>query len=104
MAEPISPASLSDVVSFRNEWLALLECASASPDRERLRGLLRSADWARLLVLAEEHGVAGHLRAGLEGLSEDLVPPEIRQTLVDRQSAQIFFTLRLTQELLRLLT
>ena len=81
----------------------LLECASRSHDRERLQGLLRSADWARLLVLAEEHGVAGHLRARLEGLREDLVPPEIRQTLVDRQRAQIVFTLRLTTELFRLL-
>jgi len=56
-----------------------------------------------LLVLAEEHGVAGHLTAGLRGHAEDLVPPEIRQTLVDRQRAQIFFTLRLTAELFRLL-
>ena len=103
MAEPISPASLSDVVSFRNEWSALLECASASHDLQRFRGLLGSADWTRLLVLAEEHGVAGHLTAGLRGHAEDLVPPEIRQTLVDRQRAQIFFTLRLTAELFRLL-
>lgn len=103
MTEPIPPASLSDVVSFRNEWSALLECASASHDLQRFRGLLGSADWTRLLVLAEEHGVAGHLTAGLRGHAEDLVPPEIRQTLVDRQRAQIFFTLRLTAELFRLL-
>src|SRR5882762_2229855 len=103
MAGPISPLSLSDVVSFRNEWSVLLECASASHDRERLQGLLRSADWARLLVLAEEHGVAGHLRAGLRGLREDLLPPEIRQTLVDLERAQIFSTLRLTAELFRIL-
>src|SRR6266850_189142 len=103
MAGPISPSSLCDLVSFRNEWSVLLECASRSHDRERLQGLLRSADWARLLVLAEEHGVAGHLRARLQGLREDLVPPEIRQTLVDRQRAQIVFTLRLTTELFRLL-
>src|SRR6267143_1958694 len=33
----------------------------------------------------------------------DLVPPEIRQTLVDRRRAQIFFTLRLTAELFPIL-
>ncbi len=99
MAEPISPSSLSDVVSFRNEWSVLLECASPSHDGRRLAGLLQSADWGRLLVLAEEHGVAGHLAAGVRGLEENLVPPEIKQALVDRQRAQIFFSLRLTAEL-----
>src|SRR6266850_630908 len=103
MAGPISPSSLCDLVSFRNEWSVLLECASRSHDRERLQGLLRSADWARLLVLAEEHGVAGHLRARLQGLKEDLIPPETRQALVDRQRAQVVFTLRLTAELFRIL-
>jgi len=56
-----------------------------------------------LLVLAEAHGVAGHLTACLRNLDEDVVPPEIRQTLVDRRRAQIFFTLRLTAELFRIL-
>jgi len=41
-----------------------------------------------LLVLAEDHGVTGHLAASLRGLEEDLVPPEIRQALADRQRAQ----------------
>jgi hypothetical protein len=103
MAEPISPSQLSGARSFRNEWSALLECASPAHDRQRLLGLLRSADWARLLVLAEDHGVAGHLTERLRGLEENLVPPEIRQTLVDRQRAQNFFTLRLTAELFRIL-
>ena len=99
MAKPISPSHPSGVASYKNEWSALLECASPSHDRHRLAGLLRSADWARLLVLAEAHGVAGHLTACLRSLDEDLVPAEIRQTLVDRQRAQNFFTLRLTAEL-----
>jgi hypothetical protein len=103
MAESTSPFDPADSTSFANEWLALLECTSSSHDRERLAGLLRSADWARLLVLAEEHGVAGHLAACLRGLEENLVPPEVRQTLVDRQRAQIFFTLRLTADLFRIL-
>jgi hypothetical protein len=103
MAEPISPSLPSRVASFRNEWSALLECASPAQDRQRLAGLFRSADWGRLLVLAEDHGVAGHLAASLRGLEEDLVPPEIRQAIVDRQRARNFLTLRLTVELFRIL-
>src|ERR1700674_5813129 len=103
MAEPQFPSQQSGAVSFRNEWSALLECASPSHDRQRLRGSLRSVDWARLLTLADEHGVAGHLTASLRGLGEDLIPPEIRQALADRRRAQAFFTLRLTAELFRIL-
>ncbi len=99
MAEPLSPSLLSGVASFKNEWSALLECASPAHNRQRLAGLLQSVDWARLFVLAEEHGVVGHLAAGVRGFEENLVPPEIRQALVDRQRAQIFFSLRLTAEL-----
>jgi hypothetical protein len=103
MAEPISPSPPSGVASFENEWSALLECASPAQDHQRLARLFRSADWARLLVLAEDHGVAGHLAASLRGLEEDVVPPEIRQALVDRQRARNFLTLRLTVELFRIL-
>src|SRR6267143_887351 len=102
MAEPLLASHLSGA-SFRNEWSVLLECASPSLDGQGLRDLLGSVDWARLLILAEEHGVAGHLTASLRGLKEDLIPPETRQALVDRQRAQIFFTLRLTAELFRIL-
>src|SRR5260370_9120543 len=103
MAKPISPSHPARVASYKNEWCALLECASPANDPQRLRGLLRCADWARLLVLAEAHGVAGHLTACLRSLDDDVVPPEIRQTLVDRRRAQNFFTLRLTAELFRIL-
>jgi putative nucleotidyltransferase-like protein len=103
MAEPITPSHRFSAASFRNEWSVLLECASPAHDQARLAALLGSADWTRLLVLAEEHGVAGHLAACLRDLAEDLVPAEIRQTLADRQRAQIFFTMRLTGELFRIL-
>jgi hypothetical protein len=103
MAEPISPSQLSGIASFRNEWVALLECASPALDRQRVASLLRAVDWERLLVLAEEHGVAGHLTACLRDIEDVLVPPEIRQALVDRQRAQIFFTLKLAAELFRVL-
>src|SRR5713226_4402721 len=103
MAEPISPSHQFGTALFRNEWSALLEFASPAQDRQRLASLLRSSDWARLLILAEEHGVTGHLTEGLRGIEENLVPPEVRQTLIDRQRAQNFFTLRLTAELFRIL-
>jgi len=103
MAEPLSRSQQPSAASRGNEWSALLECASPSHDRQRLRGFLRSVDWARLLTLAEEHGVAGHLTACLRGPGEDLIPPEIKPAIVDRQRAQIFFTLRLTAELFRIL-
>lgn len=81
----------------------LLECASPAPDQLRLTALVQSANWSRLLVLAEEHGVTGHLTRRLRELDETLVPPETRQALLDRQRAQAFFTLRMTAELFRLL-
>jgi hypothetical protein len=103
MAEPTSPSHLSRVATFRNEWSALLECASPTHELQRLAGLLRSADWARLLALAEDHGVDGQLAVCLREFKGDLVPPEIREAVVDRQRAQIFFTLRLTAELFGIL-
>src|SRR5260370_1145924 len=75
MAEPISSSPLSGAASFRNEWSALVECASPAHDRQRLAELLRAADWARLLVLAEDHRGVGPLTAPLPGPEEPLVPP-----------------------------
>src|SRR5712692_256297 len=103
MAEPMSSSPLSGSARFSSEWSVLLECASPGHDLQQLAGLLGSADWDRLLVLAEEHGVTGHLAACLSKLTEDSVPREIRQALIDRQRAQILFSLRLTAELFRLL-
>jgi len=99
MSAPTSSQPLSDIATFANEWGALLECASPSPDRQKLSSLLRAADWTRLLVLAEDHGVEGHLAACLGELPVDLVPLQIKQTLVNRQRSRIFLTLRLTAEL-----
>ncbi len=93
----------SDMASFRNEWAVLIECASPAGDASRLTALLRSADWSRLLVLAEEHGVLAHLTVRLCELDQTFVSPEIRQTLLERHRAQVFSTLRMTAELFRLL-
>jgi Uncharacterised nucleotidyltransferase len=85
------------------EWPLLLECASTQPEARRLAELARSADWPKLLLLAEDHGVTGHLAARLRGLDASLVPPETMQALLERQRAQIFFSLRMVAELFRLL-
>ena len=96
-------ADLSDIVSFRGEWQLLLEFASPLPDTSRLVGLARSVDWSRILVLAEEQGVLGHVAKRLHELDGDLVPVEIRMALLERHRAKVFATLRMTGELFRLL-
>jgi hypothetical protein len=103
MAETIAFSHSSSAASLPNEWSVLLECASPSHDRKGLADLIRSVDWARLVALAEEHGVAGHLAEAVRDFVDDLVPLEIRQALADRQRAQNLFSLRLTAELLRVL-
>ena len=93
----------SDLTSFRSEWKVLLDCATPVADVGRLAELLRRADWPRLLVLAEEHGVVGHLVARLHELDEHQVPPKIRQELVECHRVQVFSTLQLSAELVRVL-
>jgi hypothetical protein len=103
MAEQLSLAPLSNIASFKNEWAALLECASPARDPQRQAALLSAVDWPRLLLLAEEHGVTGHLAASLSDANAVVVPQEIKQELHKRQRAQTFLTLRLTAELFRVL-
>jgi hypothetical protein len=86
-----------------DEWRVLLECASPTPDAGNLAELIRSVDWPHLLELAEDHGVTGHLTARLLQFDQDLVPVATREALVERQRVQIFITLRMNAELLRLL-
>jgi hypothetical protein len=103
MVEPISPAHPADASSFRNEWSVLLAAASPPPDPACLTQLLRSTDASRLILLAEEHGVIGHLAACLGDLNEDALHPRARQLLIDKQRTQNFLTLRLTAELFSVL-
>jgi putative nucleotidyltransferase-like protein len=103
MAEPLSPASLSDIRAFEHEWAVLRECVSPWRDEERLRSSFPGVDWPRLLLLAEEHGVPGQLAACLNNDGAPAVPPEIKQSFLERRRAQNFLTLRLTAELFRLL-
>lgn len=45
----------------------------------------------------------GHLTASLRKLGDSAVPPSVKQTLVDRQREQVFYTLKLSAELFRIL-
>jgi hypothetical protein len=89
--------------SIQNEWRVLLECASPQPDAQKLSALVHAANGPRLLELAAEHGVLGHLAARLGKMQGDSLPPETRQALLDGQRAQNFVTLRMTAELFRVL-
>jgi hypothetical protein len=103
MAELTSHSHSSGVASCADKWSVLLECASPAHDCRRLAGSFACVDWAGLLVLADQHAVTGHVASCLRELEETLVPPEVRETLAERQRAQNFFTLRLTAELFRIL-
>ena len=103
MAKSLPPAHLSGISASQHEWPVLLECASPRCDARKLNELLRSADWTRLLLLVQKHGMVGHLAAHLHELDRDLVPPGMNKTLIECQRAQILLTLRLTAELFRLL-
>jgi hypothetical protein len=89
--------------SFQNEWLVLLECASPQPDAQKVSALVRVANGPRLLELAAEHGVLGHLAARLGKMERDFLPQETKQALLDGRRAQNFVTLRMTAELFRIL-
>src|SRR6266568_3668956 len=71
MAKSMAPERLCDISASQHEWPVLLECASPKCDARKLNELLRSVDWTRLLLLAEEHGVVGHLAAHLHELHND---------------------------------
>jgi hypothetical protein len=89
--------------SLQNEWRLLLACASPVTAPEKLYLLIPTVDWPRLLALAEDHGVMGHLTASLRKLGDGAVPASIHQTLMDRRREQVFYTLKLSAELFRIL-
>jgi hypothetical protein len=89
--------------AFQNEWQVLLECASPQADAQNLVALVHSANGPRLLELAAEHGVLGHLAVRLRKMGEDSVAKETKQALLDGQRTQNFVSLRMTAELFRIL-
>lgn len=90
-------------ISIQKEWPVLLECASPQPDARKLSALAQAANGPRLLELAAEHGVLGHLAARLGKLDGNSVLRETREALLDGQRAHTFLTLRMTAELFRVL-
>jgi len=99
----VAPPGRSDIASYRNEWALLLECASPTSNARRFGELASAADWSQLLVMAEEHGVLGHLAARISGLDEKIVPADERSLLAERYRLQVFRTLGMSRELFRLL-
>src|SRR5271154_2926317 len=83
-------------------WKALTACCRPAVDAESLREVFCTVDWPALLALAEDHGVTQLLAAAAQKLPAELVPASARETLAERQRAQIFFTLRMSAELFRL--
>lgn len=103
MAEPLSTSHLLDIRAFEREWAALRECVSPWRNPEHGAKLFSGVDWPLLLLLAEEHGVLGQLVASLKNDIGAALPPEIKESLLERRRAQNFLALRLTAELFRLL-
>ena len=93
----------SNTSAFQHEWPVLLACASPFPETLKLPAMLRAADAERLVALAEEHGVVGHVAASLGKLDRAVFPPELRPALRNRQHAQAVFSLLITAELFRVL-
>ncbi|PYU68793.1 MAG: hypothetical protein DMG52_30510, partial [Acidobacteria bacterium] len=93
----------SDTSAFQHEWPVLLACASPFPETPKLPAMLGAADARRLVALAEEHGVVGHVAASLGKLDKAVLPPELRPALRNRQHAQAVFSLLITAELFRVL-
>src|ERR1700680_1433282 len=89
--------------SRAKEWAVPLQCSAPRPNAPRLTELLQgSDDWSALLALADHHGVLTLLAERLKDLQTD-APPEIRETLHERQRRQTVFALSLTAEMFRLL-
>jgi len=103
MATPLELHHPSDKTAFPREWAVLLESASPRVDGTKLTELIQWVDWHRLLLLAEEHGVVGHVAASLHKLEKLATPLEFQEALSELQRAQVFHSLRLTAELFRVL-
>lgn len=103
MAELLRPQSLADIRAFAREWTALGECVSPWCDTVRLQQYFSAVDLPRLLLLAREHSVVGHLAACLKELDAPAIPSELKHALLERYREQNFLSLRFTAELGRLL-
>jgi len=95
------------IAGLRPEWQLLLACCrrpTPPGDSERVRGLLvPGLDWASLLRLAEEQGVAPLVVQALRDAGEDHVPESWQERLREQARSRVRFTLALVAELFRLL-
>jgi len=95
----------SAIGSSGSEWCLLVECCSPQPDSARIEELLgHPPNWDALFKLAAQHGVLAHLATRLNHLSDASIPVEARKALQELHRTQIIHTLRITAELLRLVT
>ena len=86
------------------EWLVLLECAAPQANADHLADFLQdSVDWLVLLQDAESHGVMPLLAERVLNLDLVLVPPDIRDRLLESRRAYTACSLQMTAELFRLL-
>src|SRR6516165_9523289 len=97
--KPLVVPDLSSAPSCRAEWAALLECASPTSNAQRFGELASTVDWTRLLALAQEHAVIGHLATRLSELDENIVRADERSALVELHRTQVFRTLAMIREL-----
>jgi hypothetical protein len=99
MAEPTTFSAQS----AGPEWAALVACVRPIPSPAESTRLLRDVAWEKVMALADDHGVMPLLAAALHRLRDERVPDEIRAEIIERQRAQLFFTLRMSAELFRLI-
>jgi hypothetical protein len=85
------------------EWRLLRECASPSPNREKMAALVHQVNWAETLQIAEHHGMLGHLASRVNELQNDSPPGEIMQLLRDRYRAQVLSSMKMAVELFRVI-
>src|SRR5947209_4394139 len=100
---PISNNSSPAVWLESAEWRLLRECASPSPNREKMAALVQQVNWPKTLQIAEHHGVLGHLAWAVNQLQNDSPPGEIMELLRDRYRAQVLSSMKMAVELFRVM-
>jgi hypothetical protein len=98
---------ISETASVNSgSWDLLLAASSANPgerDLGRIRGLLeKPVEWESLLQLADNHGTSLLLYQNLSHLS-DIVPSFVLETLRQRYDSNVYKSLFLASELMRVL-
>jgi hypothetical protein len=85
------------------EWELLLAAISSPEEVYDLSGRLQNVDWAKLLRLADHHGVSSLLYQSLFRIADSALPAEVLQSLRRRHDINVHKCLFLTRELVRIL-